>query len=96
MQRLVSLILFLAVWWIASLFAGPQMLPGPERVMAVVVAQARTGELFVQLGVTLARVACAFSVAISRIVLGMHFLSDVVVGSGLGVILAYCSYAIVS
>ena len=39
---------------------------------------------------------CAFSVAISRIVLGMHFLSDVVVGSGLGVILAYCSYAVVS
>lgn len=39
---------------------------------------------------------CAFSVAISRIVLGMHFLSDVVVGAGLGTILAYCSYAIVS
>ena len=38
---------------------------------------------------------CAFSVAISRIVLGMHF-SDVAVGAGLGTILAYCSYAIVS
>lgn len=65
MQRLVSLILFLAVWWIAALFAGPQMLPGPERVMAVVIAQARTGELFVQLGVTLARVACAFTLAMA-------------------------------
>jgi NitT/TauT family transport system permease protein len=65
MQRLGSLALFFAVWWIASLFAGPQMLPGPERVMAVILAQARTGELFVQIGVTLARVACAFTLAMA-------------------------------
>ena len=32
---------------------------------------------------------CAFSIAASRIVLGMHFLSDVVVGAGLGVALGY-------
>jgi len=65
MQRIVSLILFFAVWWIASLFAGPQMLPGPERVMAVIVAQARSGDLFIQLGITLARVACAFILAMA-------------------------------
>ena len=63
MQRFASLLLFFATWWVASLFAGPQMLPGPERVLAVIVAQARTGELFAQLGVTLARVACAFTLA---------------------------------
>jgi undecaprenyl-diphosphatase len=37
---------------------------------------------------------CAFSIALSRIVLGMHFLSDVVVGSGLGATLGYLSYLI--
>jgi undecaprenyl-diphosphatase len=32
---------------------------------------------------------CAASVAISRLLLGMHFLSDVLVGSGLGAALGY-------
>jgi len=35
---------------------------------------------------------CAFSVAVSRILLGMHFLSDVAVGSLLGCSLGYGSY----
>jgi len=34
-------------------------------------------------------VFCAASVATSRVVLGMHYLSDVVVGSGLGALLGY-------
>ena len=37
---------------------------------------------------------CAASVAISRILLGMHFLSDVVVGAVLGSGLAFASYAV--
>ena len=37
---------------------------------------------------------CAISVAISRILLGMHFLSDVVVGSLLGFWLGYSSYIV--
>ena len=41
-------------------------------------------------------VFCAFSVAISRIMLGMHFLSDVIVGSALGVVLGYLSFLIYS
>ena len=36
----------------------------------------------------------ALSVAASRVFLGMHFLSDVVVGSVLGAILGYCAAAI--
>ncbi len=37
---------------------------------------------------------CALSVATSRIVLGMHFLSDVVVGAMLGAGLGYAGYVI--
>jgi len=63
MQRLASLILFVIVWWIAAQFVGPQMLPGPERVVGVIIAQARSGELFFQVGVTLLRVFLAFTLA---------------------------------
>jgi len=37
---------------------------------------------------------CAFSIAISRILLGMHFLSDVVIGALIGVGLAYTSHSL--
>jgi undecaprenyl-diphosphatase len=37
---------------------------------------------------------CAFSIAISRILLGMHFLSDVLAGSCIGALLGCASYAI--
>ncbi len=38
---------------------------------------------------------CALSVAASRILLGMHFLSDVVAGAGIGTILALSATAII-
>jgi NitT/TauT family transport system permease protein len=65
MLRLFSLVLFIAVWWLASRFAGPQMLPGPERVLTAIVTAARSGELFFQLGVTLLRVFFAFTLAMA-------------------------------
>ncbi len=34
----------------------------------------------------------AINVAVSRIVIGMHYLSDVVVGSGMGVLLGYAAF----
>jgi undecaprenyl-diphosphatase len=37
---------------------------------------------------------CAVSIAVSRILLGMHFLSDVVVGAILGTLLAVTSYSV--
>jgi len=37
---------------------------------------------------------CAVSIAVSRILLGMHFLSDVVVGAMIGSGLALASYSI--
>ena len=39
---------------------------------------------------------CALSVAMSRIVLGMHFLSDVIAGCSLGTALGYCAYILYS
>ena len=38
---------------------------------------------------------CAFSVAISRVLLGMHFVSDVLAGAALGSVLAYGSVQVV-
>ena len=35
---------------------------------------------------------CAFSIAISRILLGMHFLSDVIAAMLLGAALGWCGY----
>jgi NitT/TauT family transport system permease protein len=65
MLRLASLVLFVAIWWVASLFAGAQMLPGPERVLGTIISEARTGELFFQLGATLLRVFFAFTLAMA-------------------------------
>jgi undecaprenyl-diphosphatase len=38
---------------------------------------------------------CAISIALSRILLGLHFLSDVLVGSALGALIGYTVYHIV-
>ncbi len=65
MLRLVSLALFAAAWWIGSLLAGEQMLPSPATVAAAIGAEARSGALFFHLGVTLARVFLAFTLAMS-------------------------------
>jgi undecaprenyl-diphosphatase len=37
---------------------------------------------------------CAFSIAASRIMLGLHFLSDVIVGSALGAVIGYTVYCL--
>lgn len=37
---------------------------------------------------------CAASIAISRVMLGLHFLSDVVAGAAIGLVLGFASYAI--
>ena len=63
MVRLISLTLLLAIWWLSSIFAGPQMLPGPMKVLTAIAEQAQSGDLFFQLGVTLARVLAAFTIA---------------------------------
>ena len=39
---------------------------------------------------------CAFSIAVSRILLGMHFLSDVIVGAAIGTLLALGATSLVA
>ena len=41
-------------------------------------------------------IVLAANVAISRVVSGMHFLSDVVVGSGIGTLLGYAAFRLAS
>lgn len=63
---LVSIAVFLAIWTVATLVAGQEdLLPSPWRVAAILKAEARSGELFVHLLATLARVLAAFVIAIA-------------------------------
>ena len=61
--RLVSLGLLVAAWYVGSQIAGPQMLPSPEAVALKMWTEAQSGNLSFQLGVTLARVAVSFVIA---------------------------------
>ena len=65
MPRLLSFSVFVATWWIASLLVGDAKLPPPPTVLAAMSAEARSGALFLNLGITLARVALAFVLAMS-------------------------------
>jgi NitT/TauT family transport system permease protein len=63
-ERILSLLLLLALWWIAArLAASPQLLPAPEHVLAVFLRLLRSGDLPVNIAITLARVAAAFALA---------------------------------
>jgi NitT/TauT family transport system permease protein len=65
MVRVLSFSVFLATWWIAGLLAGGEKLPPPPVVLAAMVTAAESGALFFNLGVTLARVALAFTLAMT-------------------------------
>ena len=65
MLRALSLLVFAASWQIGALFAGPRRLPAPLEVLARLLDEARSGALFVHMGVTLGRVAAAFVIAMA-------------------------------
>lgn len=64
--RALSLVLLFACWQAAALIAAePRLFPGPGAVFASMAAEAENGELFYHLGVTLARVAVSFVLALA-------------------------------
>jgi len=63
--RLLSLGVFFASWEIGALLAGPRNLPTPIDVLHRMALEAQSGALFFELGVTLLRVACAFTIAMA-------------------------------
>jgi NitT/TauT family transport system permease protein len=68
--RLFSILILIAVWFLASLAAEERLLPPPLAVLAAIVHEAQSRALFFNLGVTLARVAVSFSLALA---LGLVF-----------------------
>jgi undecaprenyl-diphosphatase len=46
-------------------------------------------------GLTMGLLFCACSIALSRILLGLHFLSDVVAGAAIGTLLGFGAYTII-
>ncbi|UIJ74050.1 ABC transporter permease [Aurantimonas sp. HBX-1] len=60
---ILSLAVLLAVWWVAASIADSRVLPTPAAVAQAFWRDARTGELFFHLGMTLFRVAASFLIA---------------------------------
>ena len=65
MIRLASFAAMILLWQAAALFSDPRHLPGPGPVALMMLEEARSGELFVNLMATLARVAASFALAMS-------------------------------
>jgi NitT/TauT family transport system permease protein len=63
--RLASFAAMILLWQAAALFSDPRHLPGPGPVALIMQEEARSGELFVNLVATLARVAASFALAMS-------------------------------
>jgi len=65
LTRLGSFLLLLLVWEVTATLAASRALPEPFAVLMVIGAEARSGALFLHLGATLARVAAAFTLAMT-------------------------------
>ena len=60
---LASITALFALWYLAAMLAGSRLLPTPMAVIEVLVEEIEHGEMLFHLGVTLARVAAAFLIA---------------------------------
>lgn len=63
MLRVLSLLILIAIWQIIAAMANSLLLPEPAAVVATMVREARSGALFFNLGMTLARVIVSFGIA---------------------------------
>ncbi|HEV2544726.1 MAG TPA: ABC transporter permease subunit [Methylobacterium sp.] len=92
LARLLSLGVLLALWQGVSVYADTRTLPAPSAVLAFVLREAETGSLLFNVGVTLARVAVSFVIAMSLgvllgIALGRSRLADRLLDTPLLVVL---------
>jgi NitT/TauT family transport system permease protein len=62
-QALPSILLLLVVWEAAAVYAGNRLFPSPVTVAGSLVAESRSGMLPLELGISLARVAVSFVIA---------------------------------
>jgi len=63
MQRIGSVVLFILVWQVAADAIHSRLLPSASAVFVALIEESRHGPLLFHLGITLARVAAAFVVA---------------------------------
>lgn len=63
MLRVLSLLILIAIWQIIAAMANSILLPEPAAVLGTMVGEARSGALFFNLGMTLARVIVSFGIA---------------------------------
>lgn len=92
LARLLSLAVLLVLWQGLSAYADTRTLPAPSAVFAFILREAQSGSLFFNVGVTLARVAVSFVIAMSLgvllgIVLGRSRLADRLLDTPLLVVL---------
>jgi NitT/TauT family transport system permease protein len=62
-QRAASLLLLVALWSASAALADSRLFPGPGSVLQSLAAEMRDGDLLPHLGITLARVAVSFVIA---------------------------------
>ncbi|ACK82990.1 ABC transporter permease [Methylorubrum extorquens] len=92
LARLLSLAVLLVLWQGLSVYADTRTLPAPSAVFAFILREAQSGSLFFNVGVTLARVAVSFVIAMSLgvllgIALGRSRLADRLLDTPLLVVL---------
>ncbi len=63
--RLVSLVVLLVLWQAVSVYADVRTLPAPSAVASFILQEAGKGNLFSNVGITLARVGVSFLLAMS-------------------------------
>src|SRR5215472_12248130 len=83
-MRLLSVVAFVVLWWIASLMVGSAKLPPPPAVLSALTTEARSGALFLNLGATLLRVALAFVLAMALGVAVGYWMGRVRIANRLG------------
>ena len=63
--RLISIVALVALWSVAARLGDARILPGPVAVLSAMEKAAVSGELFAAMGITMARVAAAFAIAMA-------------------------------